>query len=133
MTEMNYMIASVVETTSSSFSAENPFRQLRVTQSITPIAFSRWWSDANRIAELLAKDFAVQPTGDKVAMVVFEIKTLKAVTTYEVATEPEVKESDSALGLAPDPFDGVPADTINWVDDGFKYTPPPPDLAADRF
>jgi hypothetical protein len=130
MTEMNYMIASVVETTSSTFSAENPFRLMRVTQLITPIAFARWWSDANRIAELLAKDHPVQPAGSKVAVVVFEIETLKAVTTHNVATEPVVKESDSALGL--DPFDGVPADT-NWVDDGFKYAPPPPDLAADHF
>jgi hypothetical protein len=97
---LNYMVASVTES-ATNLTRETLFNRVTMSKSITPIGYFKWFSDANRVAELLAKDFVPPSLKLRTSIQVIELCNSKSHATHPVESEE----------LNDEPYDGVPEDT----------------------
>lgn len=87
------------------------FQTISSAVMVEILTWSQFWSDARRYANLLAHDY-VNWTSDLATILILERQpdnTVKVVNEYETYPRPVLKEEKSSE--APEPYDGVPADT----------------------
>lgn len=82
------------------------FQVIKPSTNVEILAWTKWYSDARRIASLLASDYVNTSTNPALVLLIekLEDKTFRVHNEYKT-TPATVVETDF------DPYDGVPADT----------------------
>lgn len=123
MKDMNYRVIQISRSKGCA-TGSNPFETVVNTETIYPLGYFRWYSEAKLVAELLAKNaseyesannnpkwYAVEQINGMAIVVEF-------LATFRKPDEPTIIGGED---IQWEPYDGVPADTI------------PVNLEADTF
>lgn len=123
MKDMNYR---VIQISRSRGTASNPFEPVVNIETIYPLGYYRWYSEANLVAQLLAKNASEYESvnSDPKWYAVQKMDGLTIITEHLVTFKTPEPVITGGADIEWEPYDGVPADTIDN---------PPANLAADTF